>query len=267
MRSLLITFCLTLGVGSFAGAQETAKSEVMLFGVFHFANPGLDLVQADQIDVMSDENQLYLQALTQRISNFNPTHVLLECQPESTTRYASEYNAYLNNEFELGANENYQLGFRIAQLAGLQEVHCYDDRSVAWDTELLFQHMAEHEPEIQVAFDELISTVTEEMELDHRVLSFADLLTKYNSQTFDDRNKGLYLLTNSVGAGDNFAGANATASWWHRNFKMYANIQDVAAPNTRVIVIGGQGHTAIFRDLLDIDQQRNAVEVAPFLSE
>ena len=69
------------------------------------------------------------------------------------------------------------------------------------------------------------------------------------------------VLTNAVGAGENFSGADAAASWWRRNFRMYANVQHIAQPGTRVIVIGGQGHTAVMKDLLGIDGERVGVEV------
>jgi hypothetical protein len=74
-------------------------------------------------------------------------------------------------------------------------------------------------------------------------------------------------MTNSAGAGTNFSGADAAASWWHRNFRMYANIQKLATPDTRLIVIGGQGHTAILKDLLKFDSERQAVDIVPFLMD
>ena len=40
------------------------------------------------------------------------------------------------------------------------------------------------------------------------------------------------------------SGADASASWWQRNFRMYALIQQHAQPGARDIAIGGQGHTA-----------------------
>lgn len=49
--------------------------------------------------------------------------------------------------------------------------------------------------------------------------------------------------------------ADASASWWQRNFRMYANIQKVAQPGERIIAIGGSGHMAILKQLLAIDQR------------
>ena len=62
-------------------------------------------------------------------------------------------------------------------------------------------------------------------------------------------------------------GADAAASWWHRNFRMYANIQKAAALGDRVLVVAGQGHTAILKELLAADDQRRARDVREYLSE
>ncbi|MBU1189241.1 MAG: hypothetical protein KKC01_09445 [Gammaproteobacteria bacterium] len=45
---------------------------------------------------------------------------------------------------------------------------------------------------------------------------------------------------------------------------MYALIQQVAAEDERVIVIGGSGHIAILQDLLQIDQRIDPVDVGSY---
>jgi|GEM_PF-3263448 len=46
---------------------------------------------------------------------------------------------------------------------------------------------------------------------------------------------------------------------------MYANVQRVATPGQRVLVLAGQGHTAILEELLATDRQRQAQDVGPYL--
>lgn len=48
---------------------------------------------------------------------------------------------------------------------------------------------------------------------------------------------------------------------------MYANIQSVAQPNTRVLVIARQGHTSILKDMLAADSKRLAVDVLPIIKK
>ena len=66
----------------------------------------------------------------------------------------------------------------------------------------------------------------------------------------------MYLLTNAVGVDkDHYYGADASASWWHRKFRIYAKIQHQAKSNTRIFALAGQGHTAILKDFVKSDQK------------
>lgn len=47
---------------------------------------------------------------------------------------------------------------------------------------------------------------------------------------------------------------------------MYALIQKHAQPGSRVIAIGGSGHTAILKHLLSLDADREAVEALKFIN-
>jgi len=251
----------------FSSCLKAEEAQVIMFGVFHFANPGLDEIKTDQINVMSDENQQYLEDLTDRLAEFQATHVLLECSLQRSEELNDQYNDYLANAFELSSNETFQLGFRIARKAGLERVHCYDERDIGWDADNLFEYIATQEPATQAKMDTAIAEFTNRTTEDHRTKSLGQLLLQTNSEEEDMLNKSFYLMTNSAGAGTNFYGADAAASWWHRNFRMYANIQKLAMPDTRSIVIGGQGHTAILKDLLQIDDERQAVDIVPFLRD
>lgn len=269
MKILLICLAITLS-GFFSPAivsaeEHPGKAEVMLFGLFHFANPGHDQVKVDQTNVMTEENQAYIVALASRLAGFKPTHMLAECNPAHQDRVQKNYDQYLKGEYVLTANENDQLGFRVAKLSGLPTVICYDEKEVGWDPELLFSYMPDHDPETQKMVDVMIEEISAEQSRSHQTLSMKELLLQSNDPEQDRINKSYYLITNHVGAGENFAGADATASWWHRNFRMYANIQKAAQPGTRVLVLGGQGHTAILRDFLDVDQHRRSVDVRPYI--
>ena len=256
----LIFFC-TLGMA----ADTESQAQVMLFGVFHFANPGNDMVKTAQFDVMTPENQVYLEALARRIADFEPTVMLLEFDPEHEARIQESYRRFIDGTYELGSNEIYQLGFRIARMAGLETVYSFDERKVGWEAAELFEYMPKHDPETQAKTDSLIEEITEAHNVARATKSLPELLMQTNDPQKDRLNKYFYLLTNQVGAGENFVGADATASWWRRNFRMYANIQKHARPGERVVAIGGQGHTAILKDLLALDADRLAVDVRPYI--
>lgn len=247
-------------------AKPPEKAQVMLFGTFHFASPGLDMVKTDTLDVLTAENQDYLKALANRISQgFQPTQVLIECSKKNGNKINQNYHQYLAGTYQLSVNENDQIGFRVAKMAGLTKVICYDERDVQWNSKRLFEVMPDNAPEIKKAVDDFINEVTAEMNHMQQTASLSENLMHSNSEEFDRLNKSFYLLTNEVEADGHYSGADAAASWWHRNFRMYANIQKAAQPGERVIAVGGQGHTAIMKDFLALDSQRIAVNVNQIL--
>jgi len=100
------------------------------------------VIKTDQFNVIPDENQRYLEDLTDRETELQATHVLLECSLQRSEELNDQYNDYLANAFELSNNETSQLGCRIARKAGLERVHCYDERDIGWDADNLFEYIA-----------------------------------------------------------------------------------------------------------------------------
>jgi hypothetical protein len=241
-------------------------AKVMLIGVFHFANPGRDMVKSHVIDVMAPENQAYLEGLATRLAGFHPTDVLLECSPAEQATWDARYKDYLAGKFVLTSNEDYQIGFRTAKAAGLAGVTCYDEDDVGWNAGPMFEYMEKHNPKLKAGMEAQYKSLGARADEEQSTLPLPKLLALTNDPARDAQNKGLYLQTNDVGAGDGFSGADASASWWHRNFRMYARIQKAAAPGHRVIAVAGQGHTAIMKDLLAVDPLRQPESVAGYLA-
>jgi hypothetical protein len=251
-----------------AGAAEgtPAPAKVLMLGAFHFANPGLDMVKSGVIDVMTPANQDYLDGLATRLAAFAPTDVLVECEASAQPRLDAEFDGYRKGTFALKSNETYQIGFRVAKAAGLDRVTCFDEGQVGWEAEPMFNYIKAHDPAMQAAMEATFKMLSERTGQEQATLSLPQLLQLSNDAARDRENKDLYIRTNAVDAGGGFAGADASASWWHRNFRMYANVQKAAAPGHRVLVIAGSGHTAILKDLLAIDSQRQAEEVSGYLT-
>lgn len=267
IRATLAVSLLWLSAPAVAAAAPlpAVPARVMLVGMFHFANPGRDMVKSRVIDVMTPSNQAYLDGLAARMAGFRPTDVMAECSPADQGKFDQSFRDYLAGRFELPSNETYQIGFRVAKLAGLSGVTCFDEDVIGWDSQPMFDFMDKHQPQAKQELEALYKSLSETADREQSTLSLAKLLQLTNDPARDAFNKGLYLRTNEVDAGGSFAGADASASWWHRNFRMYANIQKVAAPGRRVVALAGQGHTAILKDLLAVDDRRKAEDVRGYL--
>jgi hypothetical protein len=241
--------------------QAAEPAQVLLFGTFHFQDAGLDVVKAKDVDVLTAEAQTYLQGLSERLAGFKPTRVLLEYAPEEDATINQRYRDYLAGTFALPANEIYQLGFRIAKAAGHQRVYSFDNRDVEWQADAMFEYAKAHDSPEMNTFNAIIQTFTEEDAQARATLPLRELLRRANDPEQERLNMDLYLATNAIGAGDGYAGAQASASWWARNFRMYANLQQLAGPGQRIIAIGGAGHMAILKQLLAIDRRLEGVAV------
>lgn len=190
--------------------------------------------------------------------------MLVECSPTKQGEYDAKFREYLAGRFELPANENYQLGFRLAKAAGIDGVTCFDEDEVGWDAQPMFDYIGNNDPAMKQSLGAMYADLSAQTDREQSTLSLAQLLRNANDAARDPANKGLYLRTSAIDAGGGFAGADASASWWHRNFRMYANIQKAAAPGHRVVAVAGQGHTAILKDLLADDPQRQGEDVAGY---
>ena len=236
-----------------------------MIGTFHFSSPGSDMVKIKHLDVMDGPSQSYLEALTGRIvANYKPTLILLEYNPENDAQMQEQYKAYQAGTYSLGVNENYQLGFRLGVAAGNVPIASYDERGINWEAEALFEVLPTTAPEINEALEKLLAKITQESQEAHQTLDLKALLMRANDSDEDRLNKSIYILTNSVSSEGKYEGATASSSWWHRNFRMYAKIQQRAKAGEHIIVIGGQGHMAILKDFLALDPNLKAVDVRDY---
>lgn len=259
-----------LGAATFGVAAQTAASpaaasaRVMLFGIFHFDNPGGDAVKYTPIDVMQPAPQRDLEELVERLARWAPTKVLLEYPASRDDVILQRYAEHLAGRYALPANEIYQIGFRLAKRLGHARVHGIDVQAPPPEPRL-WGRLGQM-PAVERELMALIEAESRRQTERHARSTLRELLVLHNSEAEDRRNKNFYLLLNPAGTADEtFLGADSSAHWWHRNLRMYALIQRHATPGERVLVIAGQGHTAILRDLLRADAQRIEEPVLPYL--
>lgn len=236
-------------------ASAAAPARVMLIGLWHFDNPGLDAVKFKSVDVMTPTEQDYLKGLAKRIAGFKPTRILLEYPSSRDGVMNQRYQDWQAGKFELQVNEMYQLGFRIAKEAGLKRVEGFDVRDVKGD-DSIWPHLMQ-DPVLSKEFAGMIADMSKRMNHMHQTMSVKELLKRNNHPDEDRENKSFYLWLNPVGTdAAPHMGSNAATQWWQRNFRMYALVQKAAQPGERVVVIAGQGHTAVMRDFLRADTKR-----------
>lgn len=249
---------------------SSKQPQVLLVGTFHFQYFNLDVVKtaADkQVNILSPEKQKEVQELVNYIARFKPTKIIIEGEPGDTT-WSNRYKRYLAGKKVLGKNEIEQLAFRLAKqfkldtLYGADAANIYDDLFMSKDSVALRptllnifsgwgdDYIYKCDKEICRRYDSL-QKYDETLNLKNTLLYYFKYL---NSDKSLARNYGVYFNGDYFEQGDT-RGADALAmDWYNRNLRIYRNIQKATtSPNDRILVIFGQGHVAILKQLFESD--------------
>jgi hypothetical protein len=261
-----ILLSLVLGIAS-AAAQAPTQAEpahVLILGTYHFANPGLDVVQIEVDDVLSDRRQAEIQELIDALAAFAPTKIAVEQMPETRTRLDSLFHAYLAGTHELSRNEVQQVGFRLAARRGLDRVYPIDHRG-EFPFGAVMEYAQEHDPAFVESIQEELQRITTEENRRQREYTIGQILRLSNDPQELAADHGSYLRFASVGGGDTYVGADLLSKWYDRNIRIHTNLQQIAAPGDRILVIVGAGHAPILRHLVTSDPEMVLVEAVDYL--
>jgi len=253
------------------------RAQVLLLGVFHFDDAGLDAYKPKhQLDIQSPAFQRQLADVIGRLKAFRPTKVAIEAEGEWQAKADERLREFLAGRFSLAtrANEVYQLGFRLAQAAGLDRVACLDVPGQAYpgvpDSMEKVRDYARVRHEEGLIDDGWGPRFRELDEFDDDLktrLPLRNFLLYLNSPERLRMGHGAYVTgLFKVGAGDKYFGADDLASWYDRNLRIFANLLRLAdSPTERVVVIFGAGHMPILRHLAQASPDIELVEVKDVL--
>lgn len=269
--ALLITVLCCTGL---AAQPDPPRAQVMTLGVFHFNFPNEDVVQvaeADMIDVLKEPYAGEIAAIAKALQAFDPTHIAVEAMPAHQLRLDSLYTAYREGRYDLGRNEIYQLGFRVAAILGLEGVHAVDDPGRHYPhIEALFGDsaaMARWERHYLHAADVRHRVATER----GRISSITQALLRGNDpQQVRDR-LSLYLLNPFSYEEEpyDFIGTDfETGRWFNRNLRIFRNLQRLPlAEGDRVLLIIGSEHLNLLNHFLEVSKEFEFVSPLPYLLE
>lgn len=75
-------------------AMAQPKKQLVLLGTYHFANPGLDVVQVKTDDVLGDRRQAKIRAVVDRLKTYQPDYLFIEYLPSQQGHIDSLYGQY-----------------------------------------------------------------------------------------------------------------------------------------------------------------------------
>ena len=216
-------------------------------------------------DILSAQKQAEIAELIDRLKRFAPTKVALEMLASRQAKLDDRYAEYIAGSGTDDRNEIVQIGFRVA-LETQATVHAVDaDWTLAHGPveEFFAEHPDERftedrSPELQAA---IVNTWRASLELPlyeyFRYLNDPPV-AQLNDREYLDR----WL---PVGAGRTWAGVDLVASWYRRNLRILANLQQVSAPGDRILVLFGAGHAPSLQHFLEVSGRFDYVSPLDFL--
>ena len=258
VRKLLVTvLMLSLGSTRIATSQfaslggRTAGAQVLVIGMYHMSNPGLDAVNVTADDVLAPKRQQEIEQLVAKIGAFRPTKVAVEIRYGRDSMSNAFYQRYLTGSHTLDRTEMQQVGFRVAKAAGLRRIHGIDyDLDVNLASVMVWA-LTHGQPELAGAAQSLSSRLLTEADSMMKHASVSEIVAALNSPRADSAH-GIYLAALRVGADTSYPGATAAARWYERNLMIVSNILRVIdSSSDRVLVLIGAAHAPILRELLE----------------
>lgn len=286
MRSLLM--CLML-IATTAGAQTPDSlsleefqsggpppAQLLMLGTFHFMDAGMDDYKPEvDVDVLSERRQREVEEVVERLARFRPTKIMLEAQGPVVEKLHERYEQYLAGEYELGANEIYQLGFRLGKRLGLERLDYVD----AWgrhyeefkDPDAWQEALAQCGPVPENhPWEERFTALYRHDDHAKADRTLRETLLAMNEEDRIIAGHGHYVIgRHTIQCGEHFPGADGLTGWWYnRNIRIFSVMRTLTrVPEDRVLLIIGAGHLPILRHMAQASPEYRLHEVEDFLGD
>ena len=249
------------------------KTQVLVVGTFHFHYPGLDAHQIDdkdKINVLEEPKKSEVTELVEYIKKFKPTKIAIEAKPSWNA--TEKLKKYKQGEFREERDERYQLGMRIANDLGIDTLYAIDAKTMAED---IMQRDSVYTNNLWADFDfesddPYEAHIQKWRESNDKLILETNLLDyfKYlNSKEYHQYDYGTYLVGDFKL--DNERGADILSYWWYnRNARIFRKLQTITeSPQDRILVIFGNGHVSVLRQLIESSPEFEFVEFTSLTQE
>lgn len=236
------------------------KIKVLNLGTFHMGTTSD--AKSTEYDENDKKNVLENREIANKIAAFKPTIILLEYEPKNEEIYNANYQKYLKNpetKFE-NPSEIELLAFEIARLSGVKKIYGIDHQmgynyikvdnlagKINAGTYQKFMSKDEFPDDPNMNTLDLLIYNNQPAYLDYLININADMLT--------------YVSTNGK-----FEGADEAATFYHRNLRMFSNINRIPLKeNDRIFILSGATHAAFFKELMKRSPRYELVDVFEYL--
>ena len=257
--------------------QEKDKIKVLNFGTFHFGyTPDANKTEFDE---NSEKSQQETREISKMIAKFKPTIICIENLPQYNDEINKSYQEFLNNPERLNSNygESSMIGFDVGKLSGVTKIYGIDNH-MGYNYSV--GDFIENSPEYTNSIDpKTYLQLTNEPFKDYPELAKRE--ANYDNLSLLEKlkliNEPLHLdysiNTNAdkllyVGIDDGFEGADNAALFYHRNMKIYSNLNRIPmTKDDRVFILMGAAHTAFLREFIRRSPKFEMVNTLDYLQK
>ncbi|KGP71044.1 DUF5694 domain-containing protein [Pontibacillus yanchengensis] len=241
------------------------KPQIMILGTFHMRHTP-DLYRVDASDVLAPERQKEIRFIIDRIKEFKPTKVALEVIKEENDRLNHEYQKYLNDKANLEINEIHQLGFRLAEEMGHEEIYAVDWMDTVGNLGIgqVYEWAKENQPQ-------MYNDITQKYPIPNinelKSKSIYEYIRELNEKEQAWKNHQLYMQVARIGEGTNYIGIDWVRWWYQRNLTIYSNLANITDTLTdRTIMIVGYAHLHLLSQFLTESGEFDVISAQEYLT-
>ena len=247
---------------------ESGQVQVMLLGTYHMDDPGLDEVNVDTDDVLSDERQAQLEDLTERLADWQPDRIAVERPYDNADAVDSLYESYRTGEYAYDREERFpaphpmrsddrsecrsevvQIGFRLAERLNHDRVAPIDEHPEERDDPFTDRDVdsarktAVPLPDPQGWKSDVEDHLASSTIPEHLAWTNEEPLLQFNHDLMFDR--GIRAT------GENLGTPTSLADWYDRNLRMVHHLwRAMEDGDERMLLVVGSGHVRALRHLL-----------------
>ena len=262
-----LRFATVLSVFLLCAPACVAAAEVMIVGSWHMTGPGHDLHNLGTDDVLLPKRQRELVEVAEALARFRPTKVAVESLAGGAAPAKVEkYKDYVDGNLPPSRNEVVQIGFRIANSAGLADVWGIDVEA-ALPYEPVKRFAQRHGAPYAEHLDALNASIERQLDRLNRILktgTLADALRWLNDPARIEQHRAFYAGMQQFSDAVDHPGPDLAAAWRARNAAICARLVQLVKSHDRVIVVFGSGHAYLLRQCVR-DAGFELVEVATYL--
>ena len=244
------------------------KKEVLLVATYHFLGSSTDTYSTGKDDVLTEKRQAELAIFLKRLSQFQPTKIAIERRRSGSADENKKYQQYLEGSYQLNGNEREQVGYRLAQMMNHDTLYCIDEGNNWFMKEVAAFAEENGQGHILQEAHAMAGPWIEETKKLIRSQTILENFRHQNMTGHVDLNHSFYIdYLVRIGKDDSHIGADLVADWYKRNIKIFANVTRFAEPGDRILILYGQGHIHILKELFEDATDIEVIDVMPLLEE